>query len=215
MSNKIKQFFDKETTRREFLKMSGKGIAGLAFTSSILSLFGYNAYGADVSATALPEGLLVADRSRCTGCQRCETTCTLNNDMKIQPFISRIKVSRNYNYGVSGPKLNYSHADGQYGNLLMNPITCKQCREPFCANACPRKAIVADSSTGARVVLKDKCIGCGTCIEACPWSMPTIDPQKNVATKCTTCGACANACPTSALKIIPWEDISRAYFSKL
>ncbi|MEG0301337.1 ferredoxin-like protein [Cetobacterium sp.] len=206
----VKKVFDKETTRREFLKLTGKGIAGFAVTSSILSMFGFGEEA--IAATALPEGLLVVDRSKCTGCQRCEITCTLQNDGKIQPFISRIKVSENYNFGTSGPKMNYQYEDGQMGNLKMAPVTCKQCREPFCANACPKNAIVADPNTGARVVVKDKCVGCGTCAEACPWSLPTIDPETNKATKCVTCGACVKACPTKALSIISWEDISKAHF---
>lgn len=208
-----KKIFDRETTRRDFLKLTGKGIAGFAVTSSILSLFGFGEEA--VAATALPEGLLVVDRSKCTGCQRCEITCNLKHEDRIQPFISRIKVSENYNFGTTGPKMNYQYEDGQFGNLMMTPVTCKQCREPFCGNACPRGAIVADAKTGARTVVKDKCIGCGVCTEACPWHLPTLDPEEGYSTKCVTCGACAEACPTSALKIIPWEDISKAhYFSK-
>ena len=184
----INRVFDKETTRREFLKLTGKGIAGFAVTSSILSMFGFGEEA--MAATALPDGLLVVDRSKCTGCQRCEITYTLQNDGKVQPFLSRIKVGENYNFGVTGPKINYQFEDGQMGNLKMSPVTCKQCREPFCANACLNGAIVADSRTGARVVLKDKCIGCGTCSEACPWNLPTIDTESGYATKCVTCGAC-------------------------
>lgn len=92
----INRVFDKETTRREFLKLTGKGIAGFAVTSSILSMFGFGEEA--MAATALPDGLLVVDRSKCTGCQRCEITCTLQNDGKVQPFLSRIKVGENYNW---------------------------------------------------------------------------------------------------------------------
>ncbi|WP_407536718.1 ferredoxin-like protein [Cetobacterium somerae] len=206
----INKVFDKETTRREFLKLTGKGVAGFAVTSSILSMFGFGEEA--MAATALPEGLLVVDRSKCTGCQRCEITCTLQNDGKVQPFLSRIKVGENYNFGTIGPKINYQYEDGQMGNLKMSPVTCKQCREPFCANACPNGAIVADARTGARVVLKDKCVGCGVCTEACPWNLPTIDTENGYATKCTTCGSCVRGCPTDALKVIKWEDISKAHF---
>lgn len=206
----INKVFDKETTRREFLKLTGKGVAGFAVTSSILSMFGFGEEA--MAATALPEGLLVVDRSKCTGCQRCEITCTLQNDGKVQPFLSRIKVGENYNFGTTGPKINYQYEDGQMGNLKMSPVTCKQCREPFCANACPNGAIAADARTGARVVLKDKCVGCGVCTEACPWNLPTIDTENGYATKCTTCGSCVRGCPTDALKVIKWEDISKAYF---
>ncbi len=198
---------EKLTTRRDFLKLTGKGMAGVAASYSILALFGCSSKEEEVAGFALATGLLIADRTRCTGCQRCEIMCTTAHDHKVQPYISRIKVSENYNYGVSGPKISYWKEDGQYGNLLMSPVTCKQCREPFCGNACPVGAIYSDESTGARTVDKDKCIGCGTCTEACPWHLPTVDPETKVSTKCVSCGFCASNCPTGALKLIPWEDV--------
>ena len=56
---------------------------------SVLSLFGC-ATTKDVAVFPLAEKLLVADASKCTGCQRCEIICTAMNDGKIQSFISRI-----------------------------------------------------------------------------------------------------------------------------
>ena len=203
-----KGFLNRETTRREFLKISGKGIGGAALSLSLLSLFGCQTSNVeDVAAFPIAEGVLIANRSKCTGCQRCEITCTLVNDSKIQPFISRIKVSRNYNFGVDGPKIAYREEDGQYGNLLMSPETCRQCAEPYCGKACPQGAIEADPNTKARVVNKEKCVGCGVCTKACPWNLPTVDPETKISTKCLSCGACASSCPTGALKIVPWNDV--------
>jgi Fe-S-cluster-containing dehydrogenase component len=205
-----KGFLDRETTRREFLKLAGKGMAGAVVSVSFLSMLGFTHESEAVAAFALSSGVLIADRNRCTGCQRCEINCTSLNDGKVQPFISRVKVSRNYNFGVDGPKISYWKEDGQHGNLLMTPETCKQCKDPACANACPKGAIIADSKTGARVVVKEKCIGCGSCTKACPWHLPTVDPETKTSSKCVLCGMCATNCPTSALNIIPWEDVKVA-----
>jgi Fe-S-cluster-containing dehydrogenase component len=210
MSEETKKgFLERETTRRDFLKLTGKGIGGAVLSLSILNLFGYdNANAAEVAAFPLATGLLIADKNRCTGCQRCEINCTLINDGKIEPFVSRIKVSRNLFFGVVGPKIAYAKEDGQYGNLIMNPETCRQCKDPACAIACPMKAIVADEKNkGARTVVEEKCIGCGTCTQACPWHLPTVDPETSKSTKCILCGTCAKGCPTSALKLIPWEEV--------
>lgn len=202
-----KTILERETTRREFLKLTGKGVGGAIISFSFLSLFGCS-NSKEVAGFALSKGLLIADRNKCTGCQRCELTCSSIHEQKVQPFISKVKVSRNYNFGLEGPKLNYWNEDGQYGNRLMNPETCKQCREPFCGNACPEKAIIADpKNKGARVVVKDKCVGCGTCTTACPWHLPTVDPETKKSSKCKACGVCATICPTGALKLIPWEDV--------
>lgn len=198
---------ERETTRREFLKLTGKGVGGAILSFSILSLFGCG-NAEDAAGFPLAKGLLIADRSRCTGCQRCELTCSAIHENKVQPYISKVKVSRNYNYGLNGPKISYEKEDGQFGNLLMSVETCKQCREPFCANACPEKAIFFDKKNkGARVVDKSKCVGCGACTKACPWHLPTVDPETNKSSKCKLCGVCASGCPTGALRLIPWEDV--------
>lgn len=210
MDQDKKGFLDRERTRRDFLKFSGKSIGGAIVSLSVLNLFGCQNAETAV-AYALPQGLLVVDKSKCTGCQRCESICSAMHDGKIQPFIARIHVAENYNFGTDGPKLNYASADGQFGNLMMNPETCKQCREPFCGNACPKDAIFADpKNNNARVVDKEKCIGCGACVQACPWDMPRVDPETKKSSKCVTCGACAEYCPTGALNVIAWEDVKVA-----
>lgn len=49
---------------------------------------------------------------------------------------------------------------------------------------------------------KDKCIGCGGCIEACPFgALSLVDNMVVVNDKCTACGACLLACPVHALNL--------------
>ncbi len=205
-----KSILERESTRREFLKLTGKSVGGAVLSLSILSLFGCDSTE-EVAAYPLAKSLLIADKSLCTGCQRCELTCSAIHEHKVQPYISKVKVSRNYNYGLDGPKISYGYEDGQFGNLSMNVETCKQCREPFCGHACPKDAIFYDKKNkGARVVDKSKCVGCGACTEACPWHLPTVDPEKRTSSKCKLCGVCATGCPTGALKLIPWEDVKTA-----
>lgn len=210
----VEDFLEKLRTRREFLKVSGKGVAGITVTASVLNLLGCS--NSDVgSATAVvtPKGILISDQSRCVGCQRCEMVCTLTNDGKVHPLISRVKVSRNFNYGTEMTS-DYRNEDGYFGNFLMTPETCQQCEEPKCAEACPKEAISLDEKLGAWTVDESACIGCGACTEACPWNMPTIDPEDKKSTKCILCGACADNCITGALKIMPWEEVAAAFKRK-
>jgi Fe-S-cluster-containing dehydrogenase component len=65
----------------------------------------------------------------------------------------------------------------------------------------------------ARVVNTDVCVGCGLCVEGCPWAMPSLDgPVKGATTKshkCTLCGGspeCVAACVVGALTYVAWED---------
>ncbi|MEN6507518.1 MAG: electron transfer flavoprotein subunit alpha [Smithella sp.] len=49
---------------------------------------------------------------------------------------------------------------------------------------------------------KDKCIGCGNCIDACPFgALSLVDDMVVVNDKCTGCGACLLACPMHALNL--------------
>ena len=89
------------------------------------------------------------------------------------------------------------------------PDTCRQCEDPACGNACPMNAIYADVD-GIRKVDAEKCVGCGACTAACPWHMPTVNPETKKSTKCVQCGACAAGCVTGALKIVPWEAVAAA-----
>ncbi|PKN83614.1 MAG: electron transfer flavoprotein subunit alpha, partial [Deltaproteobacteria bacterium HGW-Deltaproteobacteria-1] len=49
---------------------------------------------------------------------------------------------------------------------------------------------------------KDKCIGCGNCVDACPFgALSLVDDMVVVNDKCTGCGACLLACPMHALNL--------------
>ena len=213
MSDTKKTLMDREYTRRQFMKLSGKGLAGVALSSTLLSLMGCTRSQAEaglVDTIATPDFLLVANRAKCTGCQRCEVNCTLANDGDAHPYMARIRVRQNVNFGDQGPTDDYKHGDGFFGLWGFKPDTCKQCADPACVNVCPMKAISADPVTGARVIDQEKCVGCGACVNACPWHMPRVDVEKHKSTKCISCGACVAGCPTSALRMIPWEVVAKA-----
>lgn len=49
-------------------------------------------------------------------------------------------------------------------------------------------------------ILKETCIGCGTCVNACPFGAIAMETDKAVITDCCTqCGACTEACPVAAI----------------
>ena len=64
MSDTKKTLMDREYTRRQFMKLSGKGLAGVALSSTLLSLMGCTRSQAEaglVDTIATPDFLLVAN----------------------------------------------------------------------------------------------------------------------------------------------------------
>ncbi len=217
MSEVKKGLFDKDYSRRQFLKMSGKGIAGITMTGAMLSLFGCSQEEVDegkVSVLATPTGLLVANSARCVGCQRCELNCSLTHDKKVSANLARLNIRDNLYVGEynseEGIRENVVQGHGVYGLWGFAPTTCKQCADPGCANACPVGAIYADETTGTRMINDETCIGCGACTTGCPWNLPTVDKDTGKSTKCINCGACAMGCPTGAIQLVEWTDVVTA-----
>lgn len=202
--NKIDKALNTEMTRRKFMKISGKSLVGLTVSASLLSLFGCSQEqvdNGDVVLWATPTGLLVVNEAKCTGCQRCEINCTIVNDGCVSSHISRVKVTRNL--------MNHNGHGTYQDDWVYFPDTCRQCEDPPCGNACPEEAIYADDR-GVKIVDQSKCVGCGACVEACPWHMPTVNPETKKASKCILCGACIQGCVTGALSMVPWDAVTAA-----
>ncbi|NLG13905.1 MAG: 4Fe-4S binding protein [Lentisphaerae bacterium] len=55
----------------------------------------------------------------------------------------------------------------------------------------------------AAVVDKEKCVGCGACVDECPVEAIKIDDDKAVINEddCVSCGACVDACPCEAIEV--------------
>ncbi len=88
------------------------------------------------------------------------------------------------------------------------PKFCNMCERPSCVQVCP---VAATFKSADGFVLNDakRCIGCGYCVQACPYSVRFINPVRKVAEKCSWCyhrvskglqPACVSVCPVQARK---------------
>jgi electron transfer flavoprotein alpha subunit len=59
----------------------------------------------------------------------------------------------------------------------------------------------------ALIIDKDKCSGCGACVDACPFEALSLSGDKaQVNEACTLCGTCVDVCPEGALSL---EEVAR------
>ena len=198
-------------TRRQVLVAAGCGVAGLV-AGGVLAKWGVVSDAVasgriDIATT--PQKMIVTDRARCSGCQRCEMMCTLKNDGMAMQSSARVRVHETYFFGDSPDT-----GEGSFGSCQFTIKSCRQCAEPRCVEYCPVHAIHSDDQTGTRVIEADVCIGCGMCHEACPWGLPKINPLTGVSTKCVSCGRCAEQCPNGAIQFIDWIDIAQECIDK-
>lgn len=162
-------------------------------------------------------GVLV-DLSRCVGCRSCEAAC--NREQKLpapeKPF-NDFSVFDEIHHGQKRRTdetrytiVNRYDIPGRE-HPLFRKIQCNHCLEPACLTSCfvnaytktPEGAVIYDSSV---------CVGCRTCMVACPFYIPTFrysSAFKPRIMKCVFCHdtrltkglppACVEACPQEAL----------------
>jgi Fe-S-cluster-containing hydrogenase component 2 len=135
----------------------------------------------------MEDKILLIDPEKCTGCRKCEMVCSLFHTDTIDPSRSRIRVAKWDDVG------------------FYLPMTCQLCEIPFCTEVCPAKACHRDLKTNRVIIDKDKCIGCKSCIVACPFGHPFFDAIERVSVKCDFCDGepqCVACCDTKAVEYV-------------
>ena len=145
----------KNITRRDVLAMAGCGVAGLVVGGALASwgVTQESIASGRIELRTTPTKMIVTDRARCSGCQRCEMMCTLKNDGRVCQHIARVRVWDNYYWGKSADTGDGSFGDGK-GACEFTVEHCKQCADAQCVKYCPVHAIYADEKTGARIIAK-------------------------------------------------------------
>lgn len=133
---------------------------------------------------------ILADPEKCIGCRTCEVACMMSHQDAAAPdaLTSRIRVVK--------------------GGTFTTAVGCHQCEDAPCANVCPSGAI--RRTAGAWLVDQARCIGCKSCMVACPFGAMQVRyvAERARALKCDLCAhreggpACVEACPTRALSCV-------------
>ena len=121
---------------------------------------------------------IATDLNRCVGCLACTVACKVVNNVPIGKFWN--KVVR------IGPLPKYEGAQFPDVEMSFLPLSCQHCENAPCADVCPTGASVK-LEDGTVQIDADACIGCGLCVDACPYNVRYIDAGAGVAAKCTLC----------------------------
>ena len=203
-------------SRRKFLSSAaGTAVAGTA----AVTLPAATAEGAEVKA---PRWAMVMDLRRCIGCRACTVACKAENNVSLGRYRAVIQ----------------EKTMGTFPNTkkAFLPLMCNHCegnaedKVPPCVKACPEypgKRMTFETADGKKIRYRggatykrpdglilidaEQCIGCGKCIDDCPYGVRSFnpfvkagkEPDKQAADKCDMCvhrldnglePSCVNTC---------------------
>lgn len=164
---------------------------------------------------------MAIDLKKCIGCQTCTIACKAENGTGPDIFWNIVKDQESGRYPLV--------------TRVFLPLPCMQCEDPSCVSVCPTGASYRRDD-GIVLVDPEKCVGCGYCVEGCPYGRRYLNKRRvgyygkeetpneqigysqhetGVAEKCTFCShlleqgkepACVKACPVKARTFGDLED---------
>ncbi len=135
----------------------------------------------------------VIDNRKCIGCHACTVACKAEHDVPVG--VNRTWVKQ-VEKGVF-PET----------RRLFSVLRCNHCSNAPCVTICPTQALFIRED-GIVDFDNRRCIGCKSCMQACPYDALYIDPETHTAAKCNYCAhridvglepACVNVCPEHAI----------------
>lgn len=141
----------------------------------------------------MPTFGFVIDNRKCIGCHACTVACKSEHEVPI---------------GVDRTWVKYvEKGTFPHNRRLFTVMRCNHCDWAPCVTICPVTALYRRAD-GVVDFNSDRCIGCKSCLQACPYDALYIDPNSNTAAKCNFCThrleiglqpSCVVVCPEQAI----------------
>lgn len=137
-------------------------------------------------------GFLI-DQRKCIGCHACTVACKSEHLVPLGVYRTWVK------YVEKGT---FPHTRRSF-----TVLRCNHCDDAPCVAICPTKALFRRPD-GIVDFDQSRCIGCKSCMQACPYDAIYIDPITHTAAKCNYCShrvdqgllpACVIVCPEKAI----------------
>ncbi len=140
------------------------------------------------------------DQRTCIGCHACTVACKTEHEVPLGQFRTWVK------YVDSG---SFPDTTRSFGVMR-----CNHCTDAPCVKICPTQALFKRED-GIVDFDNDRCIGCKSCMQACPYDAIYIDADTHTAAKCNMCAhrvdeglepACVVVCPTHSIWVGDLDD---------
>lgn len=142
----------------------------------------------------------VIDQRTCIGCHACTVACKVEHEIPVGQFRTWVK------YIDSGTFPDTTRSFGV--------MRCNHCSDAPCIKICPTHALFKRHD-GIVDFDSENCIGCKSCMQACPYDAIYIDENTHTAAKCNFCAhrvdaglepACVVVCPTHSIWVGDLDD---------
>jgi formate dehydrogenase iron-sulfur subunit len=206
-------------TRRSMLKN------GLVGTMATLLMHPKAGVAHEIKKYPDSMGVLV-DMTRCVGCRSCEAACNAEQNLPKpdQPFTDQaVFEEQEHGRQRRTDETRYTVVNRydlpEQDHPLFKKVQYNHCQEPACLSSCFVNAYTK-TPEGAVIYNPDVCVGCRTCMVACPFYIPTFKYSSAFSPqimKCIFCydtrlkygkpPACVEACPQEALLFGKRDDL--------
>ncbi len=139
----------------------------------------------------------------CIGCHLCEVYCRAGH-ARSRDLIKAFKQE-------SPPSLPRLCVEER--KPVSFSVPCRHCEEPPCVYACLTGALQKEPGSGIVTVDEARCVGCWTCILACPFGVIRQDTHRGRIAKCDLCPGeevpvCVANCPNEALVYAEVKEVN-------